>query len=514
VAEIQHHQTAWAESQPLTAGSLIAANSAWSVAGDLAPMLLAFVAIPIVIHKLGVPEFGVLSVCWTVVGYMALFDLGLSRALTKLVADKLATVRGEEIPSLFWTCLLLTVGFGVLGGAVLGMAAPQLVRVLNIPQSLNAETRVVFQILALTVPLVILNSALQGFLAAYQRFDLIAAVRVPASATVFLCPLMVLPFSRSLVLIVALMLVTRVMATLAYFLLCAWVCPGLFHEPRIARRHLRPLISFGGWVTVTNFVGPLMLYGDRFLVSALLSISAVAYYVTPYEAITKLLLIPSAVARAFYPAFAEAFSRSPARAVQLLGRGANLILMIIAPAVVVAATLGPAVLGLWLGPSFAAKSASVLRWLALGVLVNATACLPFMLIQAAHRPDLVAKLNAIEFPIFLVMEIFLIGWRGIEGAAIAWSVRLTLEAAAYWIMTLWMLPESSSIAMRTAAGVAATVFLVAVGVSLPFSLVGQVLFLVVTLSAGSVAGWSYLLTRDDKGQLAQWIPILFVSRSA
>ncbi len=514
MAEVQDHRTALAESQPLTAGSLIAANSAWTVAGDLAPMLLAFVAIPVVIHRLGVAEFGVLSVCWAVVGYMALFDLGLSRALTKLVADKLAMALREEIPSLFLTCLLLTAGFGVLGGVALGIAAPQLVRVLNIPQSLNAVTLVVFQILSLTVPLVILNSALQGFLAAYQRFDLITAVRVPASAAVFLCPLVVLPFSRSLVLIVALMLVTRAMATLAYLLLCLRVCPRLLHEPRIARRHLRPLISFGGWVAVTNFLGPLMLYGDRFLVSALLSISALAYYVTPYEAVTKLLLIPSAIARAFYPAFAEAFSRSPARAMQLLGRGTNLILMIIAPAVVVAAILGPAALGLWLGPSFAARSASVLRWLAIGVLFNATACLPYMLIQAAHRPDLVAKLNAIEFPIFIGIEILLIRWRGIEGAAIAWSVRLALEAVAYWIMTLWMLPESSSIAMRTAAGVAATVVPVAVGVFLPFSLVGQVLFLLITLSAGSVAGWSYLLTREDKGQLAQWIPILFVSRSA
>ena len=68
--------------------------------------------------------------------------------------------------------------------------------------------------------------------------------------------------------------------------------------------------------------------------------------------------------------------------------------------------------------------------------------------------------------------------------------------------------------MRTAAGVAATVFLIAVGVLVPFSLVGQVLFLLITLSAGSFAGWSYLLTREDKGQLAQWIPILFASRSA
>ena len=246
-------------------------------------MLLAFVAIPVVIHRLGVAEFGVLSVCWAVVGYMALFDLGFEPGPDKTRGRQIGhgPPRGNSIPLLDLSSADGH-GFGVLGGAALGIAAPAAVLVLNIPQSLGAVTLVVFQILSLTVPLVILNSALQGFLAAYQRFDLITAVRVPASAAVFLCPLVVLPFSRSLVLIVALMLVTRAMATLAYLLLCLRVCPRLLHEPRIARRHLRPLISFGGWVAVTNFLGPLMLYGDRFLVSARLSISALAYYVTPY----------------------------------------------------------------------------------------------------------------------------------------------------------------------------------------------------------------------------------------
>src|SRR5262249_16319684 len=151
---------------------------------------------------------------------------------------------------------------------------------------LQQMTRTVFQILAFTVPIVVFNSALQGFLGAFQRFDLITAVRIPTSATVFLSPLLVLPFSHSLPLIVLLLLVTRAMAGFAYFALCAQQWPDLLNEFEDGHAYWHPLISYGGWILVTNSLAPLMLYCDRFFVGALLSVSAVAYYVTPYELIT------------------------------------------------------------------------------------------------------------------------------------------------------------------------------------------------------------------------------------
>jgi O-antigen/teichoic acid export membrane protein len=58
-------------------------------------------------------------------------------------------------------------------------------------------------------------------------------------------------------------------------------------------------------MTVSNVVSPLMVYVDRFLIGAFLSISAVAYYVTPHEVVTKLLVLPGAVAAVFFPAFSR-----------------------------------------------------------------------------------------------------------------------------------------------------------------------------------------------------------------
>src|SRR5215469_1190173 len=118
----------------LTAGRLLAGNTLWNLLGQLSPMAVAVVTIPPLVKGLGVARFGVLSLAWVVIGYFSLFDLGLGRALTKLVADKLGARQDHDIPALVWTSLLLMALLGVAGGLVMWFASPWLVhRALKVP---------------------------------------------------------------------------------------------------------------------------------------------------------------------------------------------------------------------------------------------------------------------------------------------------------------------------------------------------------------------------------------------
>src|SRR5215470_6216410 len=91
----------------LTSGRLLAKNTLWNLIGSGAPMLVAVFCIPTLIRGLGKERFGVLTLAWALIGYASLFDLGLGRALTQLVARKLGEEKEQEIPSLVWTSLLL-----------------------------------------------------------------------------------------------------------------------------------------------------------------------------------------------------------------------------------------------------------------------------------------------------------------------------------------------------------------------------------------------------------------------
>src|SRR6266436_5464752 len=96
----------------LTSGRLLARNTVWNLLGSGAPMVVAVFSIPILIQGLGKERFGILTLAWALVGYASLFDLGLGRALTQQVAEKLGTGKHDDIPVLVWTSLALMLALG------------------------------------------------------------------------------------------------------------------------------------------------------------------------------------------------------------------------------------------------------------------------------------------------------------------------------------------------------------------------------------------------------------------
>jgi O-antigen/teichoic acid export membrane protein len=188
-----------------------------------------------------------------------------------------------------------------------------------------------------------------------------------------------------------------------------------------------PLLRFGGWMTVSNIVSPLMVTLDRFLIGATVSMTAVAYYATPYEIATKFWVIPGVVVPVMFPAFSAGFAHDRERTASLYRRCVKYIFLVLFPAVVLTVGLARSGLTLWLGADFAQHSFRVLQWLAVGVLLNGLATIPFALVQGAGRPDLTAKLHLVELPLYLLALWWLISVYGVEGAAMAWTARVGVD---------------------------------------------------------------------------------------
>jgi O-antigen/teichoic acid export membrane protein len=449
----------------LTAGRLLARNTLYNLVGQAAPMLVAVLAIPLLIDGMGAARFGVLSLAWIGVGYFSLFDLGLGRALTQFIAERLGSDREGEIPAATWTALLLMLLLGLVGAVLLAAVSPWLVRsTLDVPAELRSEALHTFYLLAAALPFVISTAALRGILEAQQRFGIVNAVRVPMGVFTFLGPLLVLPLSVRLEPVVGALVAARVVAWGVHLYLCLRFLPELRRQARPEVAHVRGLLRFGGWLTVTNVVSPIMVYLDRFLIGALLSVAAVAYYVTPYEVVIKLWLVPSAIAGVLFPAFSASFVHEPGRAALLLERGLKAVWIAMFPVALVLVVLAREGLTLWLGAEFAGNSIEVLQWLALGLFINALAQIPFTFIQAAGRPDLTAKLHLLELPFYLTAVWMLTRAYGIQGTAMAWTARIALDTLALFIMTALRLPAARDAIVRL--GAVALVSLVVLGLGM------------------------------------------------
>jgi O-antigen/teichoic acid export membrane protein len=61
-------------------------SGALSLFTSALPLAVALAALPLLTRQLGTERLGLLALAWAWLGYAALLDLGLGRALTRLVA--------------------------------------------------------------------------------------------------------------------------------------------------------------------------------------------------------------------------------------------------------------------------------------------------------------------------------------------------------------------------------------------------------------------------------------------
>ncbi|MSM41269.1 MAG: oligosaccharide flippase family protein [Geobacter sp.] len=469
----------------------------------VAPILVAIYAIPLLIKGLGTDRFGLLSLIWMAIGYFSLFDMGLGRALTQLVARKLGKGQTEEIPLLLRTATVFMILLGVLGALAVAGLSPSLVyNILKIPADLQDESLISLYIVASCIPIVITTAGLRGVLEAYQRFDLLNIVRIPMGIFTFLGPLLTLYFTSSLYTIVAILTLGRGIALVIHIFICVRLIPSLLSEFSVDSSYVKPLLSFGGWITVTNVVGPIMVYLDRFLIGALASTTQISYYSTPYEVVNKLLLFPSAIVGVLFPAFSVSYVQNKSQAIQLYERAIKYIYIGIFPIVIIIVTLAHDGLQLWIGNEFAQHSTHVLQWLAVGVFINSLSQIPFTFIQGIGRPDLSSKLHLIELPIYLIVVWLLLKWYGIVGVAIAWTIRVLLDAILlFYIAHKIFINDSARVKFVKPSLIFASSLIIFIFGSLPMNLLAKGLFLCCTLVGFYMFSWIRLLNNGEREYL-------------
>ena len=433
----------------LASGRSLAGNTLWNLFGNCFPLAVAVVCLPVLKRGLGTERLGFISLAWVVIGYFSLFDLGLSRALTKLVSERIGQRRQAEIPSLVWTSLFLMGGLGLVGSILTFFLAPVLVeRLLKVPASLSHEALGSFYWLGAAVPVVVVTAGLRGVLEALQQFRLATAIRVPMGIFSYLGPAALLPFTHSLIPIIAVLVLGRVVACAAHFWACFRVMPGLSKDFGFHRPSVRPLFIFGSWMTVSNVLGPLMVTFDRFLIGSVISIAAVAYYSIPYEVVTKSWLISTALMGVLFPAFSATSHLDRSRLAFLYEGGVKYIFIVLLPLTLVLVIFAPEGLSLWLGNDFARNSASVARLLAVAVLINSMAHVPFTHLQSVGRPDVTAKFHLLELPFYLGALFFLARHFGITGVAVAWLLRVMVDSILLFWFSFRLLPECRFIITR------------------------------------------------------------------
>lgn len=414
------------------------------------PLVAAVVCVPYLVQGLGITRFGFLTIAWVIVGYFGLFDFGIGRALTRSVASSRAENGGALGRPIVWTGLLLLAGIGLVGvGAIFAVGGLALKLIGGIDLSSSVEYKASTDILAVSVFFVVVTAGVRGVLDAYGQFAVSSAIRAGIGLAQFGGPLVVLMYSDSLTDVVLLLATVRAIGMVLHF---AWMVRVIDASDRTLGFDVgiaRNMIGFGGWLTVSGIVSPMMTYLDRVLIGGIVGLATVAYYTTPYEIVSRLSVVPESMTAILFPLFASRFSTGKAPDPNALALAMKGVLIVVAPIAIVLCVFHRPLLELWLGAEFAERSGVVLLILGVGYLWNSLARVPLALVQAAGHARYSAMVHLSELPLF-VLALYIVTPRwGIEGAAAVSAGRMAVDYVLMHARAMRVAPGSRTVVLVT-----------------------------------------------------------------
>jgi O-antigen/teichoic acid export membrane protein len=191
------------------------------------------------------------------------------------------------------------------------------------------------------------------------------------------------------------------------------------------RRQIKTLLSYGGWVTVSSLMSPILSEFDQFVIGSLLGVAAITHYIVPMNLVMRSQILAAALSRTLFPRMSS-LARDDAhslasRALVSLAYG---YAAVCAPAIIVT----PVFFRYWISADFSAVASPVAEILFFGAWINGLAFVPFGLLQSQGRPDVTGKFHAAELLPFVAVLWAMTSTYGIVGAAIAWSLRCAIDA--------------------------------------------------------------------------------------
>ncbi len=401
-------------------GRRIITNTIHAASGRVVALIVWLAYTPYLLSSLGAERFGLWSLFFAITGTLVAFDLGLSQATLRHVAD--AHARGdEESAGAFAT--IAVVAFVVLGlfwlalALLLGHALPAWLR---FPTDVRADAGFVIVSGAIVFAIMGLATVTMAVAQGYGRFDLANAAMLAVTAQIAIGIPVVLSRGwglRGLVMNVGLawlvgggVALAAVHHALPHF---------RFVSPLAARTRLRAALAFGGpmQLAVAGYTAHQHL--DKFLLVPMVALAAVTPYELGFRVSNAAFSLVQLLLLAILPAAASLHARrKPEWLFELHQRGGRYVLAAAVLLFTPLATAADRLFEAWLGPGHG-EAAMVLRGLALASAVFVAAGVATSIARGLGRTRLEAWFSLTMLATHVVLAVILIPTMGLAGALIA-----------------------------------------------------------------------------------------------
>jgi O-antigen/teichoic acid export membrane protein len=397
----------------------------YNLAGAVLPIATTIATAPFYIEVVGLERYGIITITWVVAGYGLIFDAGLSRAACHALS-KLPLHSLDERRTVLFTVFWATLSLGCVGSLLLFIGLNSFVPALpGISPNVAAEYSEILPFICVAFPFFISAGSAGGVLESRGQFLAENTISSLGNVLGHVLPLIAaIALGPNLNFVIAAALLAQLL-TVTSMMIFAIRAEKIVRLQGISRPHLKELFAFGGWLTLTNLISPIMSVLDTLFLGWKFGSATLTYYSVPMSVVARVTIVPLAVVRAIFPTL----SSKPAQdAFDLALRSLWVLVPILALISSVGIMGSHAAITLWMGYDFAEKAAPVAAILFVGIYANGVAYVAYTALQAAGNPRIIALAHLFELPIYLLLLLVSVQIFGLKGAALAWTVRVVLDS--------------------------------------------------------------------------------------
>jgi len=414
-----------------------ARNSFYNTADYALLPFLWILSAPIFTKKLGVDQYGVWMLTNTIMGFGGAMAFGLSDATIKFVAQYRAANNLKVIQTVIRTSLTLYTLLGAVAAIAIGASSGWLVAHVFHVEPANRKLAV-FAITMGGIGLLVrfLDSVFLSALQGFERYDTNARVSMVVN---------VITIGANVASVLTGHGLRNILTTIVAMQLAGAIVKGFLLKP-LLREHwnlwplfqksaLREISGFGFYSWIQTLGGIFLQQADRFLIASLLNTEALGYYALCVQ-LTQQIQALLSKAMAFLFPFASV-ARQEGDTSKLRSYYFKGLIITIVAAVSMGLPiflLSHAILSLWMGPAFAAKTAGVLRLLIVSVTFWSTSIVPYYYMNGVGFVRMNAASSVLSGLMVVAASLLLIGPYGLMGAALARLATLPVAIVARTIL--------------------------------------------------------------------------------
>jgi len=414
-------------------GKTTARNSIYSIIANTWYLMSRFLLTPFILHYLPLAEYGLWTLCFVIISFLALTSIGLEGTYIKYVAEFHARKETGRINRLLSTGLLLTSGLAVCVLVSMWMGMPLILDTLRIEAELHQKAAFVFMgtgiIFMLDISLSCFGRVLDGlqYMALTAKVNLLTSFVELALIVVFLLGGLGV-YGMMIAFLVRYLLAIAANTGFAFKLMPDLKISVCYFD----MDSLKLLVCYGGKMQILGFIGIFMSTFDKIIITRLLGLSFTGMYEIGRKIPSTGARIPTEISGAMMPALSYLQGKNDMRQARVLFLNASRYMaMLSAPLFTYLFVAAPYAIYVWLGSGY--ETATVVMYISSsGVLVNLLTGAGSAAAKGFNRLEWELEYGFLNLLLCLIMTPVLALHFGLAGAAGGVAIS-TAIASVYFI---------------------------------------------------------------------------------